>query len=337
MAHLSVSFAALFNLRSAIPNFFIGNVGVDLFFVISGFIMVYASEPIFGSRGAASTFLSKRLIRIVPLYWACTAFQCYLYYRFGGAEIYEPFWRNLVSSLFFLPIPRADGTIVPVLMVGWTLNYEMLFYVMFSLALLVAARRLVIVVLVSTAFGLLVVLGLIAGEALPTSIRHLTNPLILEFLFGTWIAVAFRSGLAVKPMMAWPLVVVGLCLVYFSPSKGEQNIFRVATWGFGFALVVAAVALRRYDLSARNAFVQLGEASYSIYLTHWFVLMYPPLVITSAIDPVQNPKLFALVIFLSTLATGVFVYLVFERRMVPALRASLRRSLRKDLIAAEAR
>ena len=192
LAHLSVSFEALFSLKTT-PNFFMGNVGVDLFFVISGFIMVYSSEAIFGSPGASGTFLRRRLVRIVPLYWAATAFQCYLYYRFGGAEIYAPLWRNLISSLFFLPIPRDDGSVVPVLMVGWTLNFEMLFYVVFALA--VTQRRMSAVIFTTVTLGSLVIFGLVAGPHLPIYIRHLTNPLILEFLMGTWIAVALRAGI----------------------------------------------------------------------------------------------------------------------------------------------
>lgn len=317
LAHLSVSFQSLFGFKTT-PDFFMGNVGVDLFFVISGFIMVYSSEAIFGTPGASGTFLRRRLLRIIPLYWAATAFQCYLYYRFGGPPTSAPTLHNVIASLFFLPIPGQGEQVVPILMVGWTLNFEMLFYVVFALA--VTQLRMTAVVFTTAVLGSLVILGLVAGPHLWIYLRPLTNPLILEFLMGAWIAVALRAGFVIKPGVAWLMIVAGLCLVYFSPSKGEQDLFRISTWGAGFALVVAAAALRRYEISPRNIFVQLGEASYSMYLTHWFVLMTPPAIIVAIFKPPYHPVIYSMVIVCAVITVAVVVHKFFELPVTSLLR-----------------
>ena len=102
--------------------------GVDLFFVISGFIMVYSSEDLFGARGAWRTFLTRRLVRIVPLYWLTTAITIPLMSLTVD-------WQSLLGSYFFIPYRAPSNAIVPLHGVGWTLNLEMFFYVIFAAAI----------------------------------------------------------------------------------------------------------------------------------------------------------------------------------------------------------
>jgi peptidoglycan/LPS O-acetylase OafA/YrhL len=163
---------------------------------------------------------------------------------------------------------------------------------------------------------------LVAGPHLSIYLRPLTNPLILEFLIGAWIAIAFRAGLVVKPSVAWLLIVTGLCLVYFSSSKGEQNLMRISTWGFGFAFVVAAVALRErsHRISPHSILVQIGEASYSMYLTHWFVVMTPPAIIIAFVPPAQHPIAYSIFITSTVIALALVVHRLFERPLTNFLR-----------------
>ncbi len=98
--------------------------GVDLFFVISGFVMVYG--PLFGAQGGPLTFMRHRLARIVPLYWAATTIWLLLGQPFHTTE--------LLGSYFFIPYPSFGFN--PLYGVGWTLNFEMLFYTVFSVCLL---------------------------------------------------------------------------------------------------------------------------------------------------------------------------------------------------------
>jgi len=111
----------------------IGGVGVNIFFTISGFIMVYNSFHSFGSSDAATDFFSRRLLRIVPLYLIATSFQ--FLNKFGTSPIYDV--KHLIYSIFFIPYIGEGGNFRPVLGVGWTLNLEMFFYLIFAMSLLV--------------------------------------------------------------------------------------------------------------------------------------------------------------------------------------------------------
>jgi len=126
--HVSHEGATRLGARSPLPDFSVGAAGVDLFFVISGFIMVYASDALFARRGAPAWFFTRRLARIVPLYWAATAaaVACFVALRYAGA-LEQLSWQTLVASLLFVPWPRPDGAMLPVHMLGWTLNFEMFF------------------------------------------------------------------------------------------------------------------------------------------------------------------------------------------------------------------
>ena len=118
--------------------------GVDLFFVISGFIIVYASEPLFGAAGGGATFLKRRLLRIVPLYWFALSLR--LAVLLAGAAVGQaaaPRLADVAASYLFIPFDtRGFGPDYPfpILDLGWTLNYEMMFYLVFAGAMLVSAK-----------------------------------------------------------------------------------------------------------------------------------------------------------------------------------------------------
>ena len=99
-----------------------------MFFVISGFVMVHASEPLFGRADGPRLFWLRRLIRIAPLYWAVTSLYLVLTLLLPdmATSHYSP--GLIAASYLFFPFPREDGTMQPVVGLGWTLNYEMFFY-----------------------------------------------------------------------------------------------------------------------------------------------------------------------------------------------------------------
>jgi peptidoglycan/LPS O-acetylase OafA/YrhL len=165
--------------------------GVDIFFVISGFIMIYTTVDLFGQPGAASTFLTRRLIRIAPLYWLTTALLI-LVAIFAPHFLNVPIesWRSVVTSYLFIPDVRGNGEVRPILATGWTLNYEMFFYAIFACALTLPLRR-----------GLLWVVGFfiflsVAGfmAALPgAALPFWTDSIILEFVLGILVGLLCLS------------------------------------------------------------------------------------------------------------------------------------------------
>src|SRR5262249_32463856 len=133
--------------QNSLPRFMLGAAGVDLFFVISGFVMVYASEPLYEKLGAPRVFFLRRLARIVPSYWATTIFL--LAYGMIARVDLATSWDAaewIVASFLFIPCPRPNGVMLPYHYVGWTLNYEMFFYVVFAGAILLPRRRAVLTI-----------------------------------------------------------------------------------------------------------------------------------------------------------------------------------------------
>lgn len=273
---------------SPLPSIGIGAAGVDLFFVISGFIMVYASEPMFGQRGAARHFLVRRLIRIVPLYWGLTAL---VVLRHG-------FPPNLLGSYLFIPLNRG-----PIITVGWTLNYEMMFYGLFA-SLLFLQRRTAVIVL-SIILVTLVTMPLIFGLALPMPWKDWSGPLLLEFVFGMLVGLTFCEGWRLRPAISWVIVFGAVALItatqYNALVDGAQiyGLARPLTWGVGAACIVAGIVLtdtRRKLSWLSNPAVKLGDASYALYLCHPLVfLTLGALGMTELIEPTMHPYAYALI------------------------------------------
>lgn len=290
-------------------TFLAGAAGVDLFFVISGFVMVYASETLFGRREAPILFFLRRLARIAPLYWTLTtALILYILAAHGGRlmEIYSP--ASLVASFLFYPYPRLDGLAFPVHLLGWTLNYEMFFYVVFAIAIVLP--RLQAVIAVSVFFITIAAAG--AVFALPLPLSFWADPIILEFCFGMLIALSYRNGLRLSPAISWALGLAACVAFMRYPTSGSRVLF----WGLPSAALVAALALSSHTWHpgpVGRFFGLLGDASYSLYLVHGLVYAVVHWTLARWIDFSPFPWVYALLAFLLAIAGGLCSYLLFER------------------------
>ncbi|MEA2879287.1 MAG: exopolysaccharide production protein ExoZ [Hyphomicrobiales bacterium] len=306
-------------------NFLLGAAGVDLFFVISGFVMVYSSESLFGRADAPRKFLLRRLARIAPLYWAVTiAIIAYIYAVHGAKlwEIYSP--ASLAASFLFYPYPRLDGLAFPVHLLGWTLNYEMFFYAVFAVAILLP-RRLAVPV-VTAVFVALVLLG--RSVTLPLPFAFWANSIIWEFCLGMLIAYAYREGVRLPPAAAWALGIaacLGLAAMHNPPQAwGEWRVF---FWGLPSAALVASCALSESTWRPRPAgrfFGLLGDASYSLYLVHPLTFPLVRWTVGRGIDFSSVPWVYAGIAFLAAIAASIACYWVFERPITRALQRRLR-------------
>ena len=304
----------------------LGAAGVDLFFVISGFVMVYSSEPLFGRRDGPQRFFLRRLARIVPLYWAVTiAIILYIYAAHGSKlwEIYSP--ASLVASFLFWPYPRLDGFAFPVHLLGWTLNYEMFFYAVFAFAILLPRRAAVATVCVG--FIALVAIG--RHYALPLPFLFWANSIILEFCYGMLIALAYREGFRLPPIAAWALgiaAVAGYLAMYDPPLAWGE--WRVLFWGLPGAALVAACALsdRTWHPGAAGRFFGLlGDASYSLYLVHPLTFPLVRWTIGRLFVGTDAGWAYAATCWVLAIAASVACYLVFERPVTRALQRRLRK------------
>lgn len=247
---------------------FIGPAGVDLFFVISGFVMFYTTRDLPRSGASVRRFMLRRILRIVPLYWLLTtvmvALLLLLPQAFNRLTIYP---LHALASYFFIPMYNSAGEPFPVLGLGWSLNYEMYFYVVMA-CLLLTRRRLLWLALF---FVPCVLYGyLCPPETL--AYQMITGPQLLEFVMGGAAAEYIRLHSSGKPHMA---AMVGVGVLAFGVAHFHTlDPLRVVPIGLGASLIVFGLAAMENQRRARvpQWLVALGDASYAIYLGHIFVL-----------------------------------------------------------------
>ncbi|KQK29276.1 hypothetical protein ARD30_18770 [Bosea thiooxidans] len=249
--------------------------GVDIFFVVSGFIMVHASQDLFGRQGAPAIFLKRRLARIVPLYWATTT----LFLLVGLAvpatlNSSAPNPAQILGSYLFWPVVSTQGFVQPVYSLGWTLNYEMLFYLLFAAGLLLPKRW----TLPAVALLLAVLVGaesLNGPLALPFGFWG--QPIVLEFAAGMGIAVLRQKGLRLHGLLRIAVAAAGVAVLLAAADQpGTEGSWNSVLWRGGAAvlLMLAAGCGREGIVPAApvKALAAVGDASYALYLVHPFVI-----------------------------------------------------------------
>ena len=266
----------LFHLTAKIPvtpaqklSAEVGGAGVDIFFVISGVAMAVSTH---GRHLSPLGFYARRLVRIVPLYWLITSLVVLVVAvapSVAGTSRLDP-WHAAASYLFLAwPHPGNPTDLAPLLVLGWTLNYEMVFYVLVGATLLLPRQRLRLAVL----SGL--ILGLVAlGELVALGPRgtFYTSPLILEFLAGFAVARLWLGRRRLPPALG--LAGIALALALFAtvgPVLDPQRWDRLLRWGVPAVLLVAsAIAYERVrPVPESRTWRLLGDASYAIYLVQF--------------------------------------------------------------------
>jgi len=288
--------------------------GVATFFVISGFIMSYIS------RTDAEMFFVRRLQRIVPLYWLCTAVALLLgFYILLRPWAWPPdFLAHVRDSLLFLPADRF-----PVLGVGWTLNYEMYFYLVFAVALMLHRS---LAPLIAGAFVLAVILLASRGceQFLCT---YYSNAYVKFFVFGIALYYAWATIAPALPRVATTIVgatvIVFVYATYFDHELFTSMLPRFPGLWFEIAPVVvvaSALLMAGAGADARwRPLIVLGDASYALYLTHTLVMS---VLVDHGLIPSPKPSVFwMLTLVVICHAFGVAVHVWIERPLVRWVRS----------------
>jgi exopolysaccharide production protein ExoZ len=307
--------------------------GVDLFFVISGFIMWVTTHR---SSIGPKAFLGKRIRRIVPLYWLFTAIAVFI------AVVAPALGKSTgiphaVASFLFLPAVNPVSHVAePVLAPGWTLNHEMLFYLIFALALMLSPKpRLIAVIGLNT--GMAIVGALTHG---PLLLSFYTNPIILEFVLGVIVGWIYTSGYSLPRPASGVLIATSVfVMVACAAAWGQTVLLRVAVWGVPAAVIVIALSLAENakPVGQRRRWQFLGDASYSVYIVHGVVLA----ALLATVNHVGAP-VFVMIPLGAPIAIvfGLGVYQYVERPMTNYLRRGRRRlapiTLPPPLVASEA-
>lgn len=297
----------------------LGWLGVILFFVISGFIMVVVTGE---GRFSALDFLRRRAIRIVPMYWGATllaAALALLAPQLFKTTVYDG--TQLILSLLFIPFynPVSEG-IHPLYKLGWTLNYEVFFYVCFALlAFLGAGAR---VVWLTAAFTALAVIGLLFTPE-PAIPQFYTSFMPLAFCAGAWLGLATLRGRigALSHRAVYAVMVIGLAglLEGFVWDRGVVEDI-VAFVGFAiFASALLLLAVRYESRLPRIALLErIGDASYSIYLVHIYEVAVLSGLAFKLLDPADlwADYLVAIVSIAGGTIAGLIVYELVERPLL---------------------
>lgn len=264
-----------------LPDMFVfGQTGVDLFFVISGFVMVLASANKFGARGEVLGFLKGRFLRIYPVYWVYFfAVMLVFLLKPGMVNSSQAGEVSLLNS--FLLLPDAN---LPLVMVAWSLIHEVWFYLVFALILLLP-RRWMPLVFVAWLCAILAASVLYTSPANPY-LRVIKHEFSIEFIFGALAGLLYLKvvGGAFQWRLPGALVgLVGVGLLAYALVTGTVDgsdviqsisLQRALIVGGGYTLLLLALALQEFksQWQVPGVLTSLGDMSYSLYLSHILTL-----------------------------------------------------------------
>ena len=297
-----------------------GWTGVNFFFVLSGFIILLAHRRDIGVPERAGTYLWRRFSRVYPIYWLfLTAYLAAAWFGIGSPDFsWAP--SNLLASYLLVQLGAPP---TPPLKVAWTLFYEVAFYVAFLAVILnrfwgsILIGLWVLVILVNT---------FVLGNVDNGWYIHGWN---LYFLVGALTTVAFARF---DSRWGVPILAAGLALLVFAMASGfvdphlatfHRKPVRLVLLSIPFALILLGGVLgeRRYRWRFPGILMLLGEASYSIYLTHSSVISVVAPILHKHGGAALPPALQFLVIVVLAVAAGTVVHILVERPLLRGLRA----------------
>ena len=271
-----------------------GANGVDIFFVISGFVMIYSQ--IHNPKKIYEFYIS-RLIRIVPVYWLITIFLVTLYYLLP--EIFKSFsldLKKIISSLFF--VSQIITGEFPVINVGWTLEWEILFYLIFGLSLYFKDIKKTII----SIFFFMMLIFLFTEKLL-----------FLEFFVGVLIGYV-HNKIKLSYLNGLIILIIGIIFLFLSLSSYivAIELDRFFIWGIPSAFIVMGAV---YCKPIKNSFLfYLGNASYSIYLVQ--ILTVPGFYKLINYFKIEiNNDLLSILCLFSSVIFGCFFYSFVEKNL----------------------
>jgi len=308
-----------------LPKF--GSFGVDIFFVISGFIMVYISRP----SDTPIRFIVNRVRRVVPLYWFFTILMAAILLLMPSvfkSTVYGT--AAVLKSLAFIPHFHAayPDQAWPIVTPGWSLNYEMYFYGLFAVSLLLAPRFRIAFISAFILAVFLIAHGFSSGTAISSFFR---DAVVFEFIFGMLLAYSWQRGFRLPPAMGVALIAIGFALLFL-----KLPFARVFEFGVPSLLVVAGCLYVR--VAENKTLLLLGDASYALYLSHIFALgamrkVLPPIIGDGPLAPI----LFVLISLLFCTVVSIVVHLLVDNWLLRRERLDMLRPAQRSASATEQR
>ncbi|USK66313.1 acyltransferase family protein [Peribacillus frigoritolerans] len=296
-----------------------GYTGVDLFFVLSGFIIYYIHHLDIGAKATLKPFITKRLIRIYPIYWVVLFLIVPIYFivpSFGEAD------STNISVIIksFLLFPQENA---PVLGVAWTLSHEMLFYLMFALMIFLPKKssKTIFTLWMTSSLAFFILSSFVNLNDISHYISFIFSPFNLEFLSGLIVAHLVMNY---KKFINYNLfIILGIttlistwALDYFE----ILTIHRVISAGIPSALLILGFATKEQFENIRipKILTYLGDASYSIYLTHITALSFFNFFFLAS--GLRFNYLYAIMIILFATSVGCVFHTIIEKPLINVLR-----------------
>jgi exopolysaccharide production protein ExoZ len=322
--HLSVFSIETFRTSFLGGLFTFGFTGVDFFFVLSGFIIFYVHYKDIGVQASLNAYAKRRFVRIYPIYWIILTVKVVVIVLFPVvAKSYERNWGNVLKS--YALIPQQN---LPVLGVAWTLSYEVCFYLLFGLCIWLGWRW--VKWFIPVWAGLTIIFSVGRLLELPFASTHylfqfFTNERNLEFLLGCWCAylvlnrkIRFQSILIVLGIIGYALS------AYFIVIGGTPISYTIMFGIPSFLLVLGSAALET-ERTVRwpKALVFLGNASYSIYLTHALFINVFTLILRR-LNLLEGYPVFSLLLMaVLAIIGGTTVYQLIERPLLSLMQRQI--------------
>jgi peptidoglycan/LPS O-acetylase OafA/YrhL len=289
-----------------------GSSGVDIFFVISGFVMAISIKNLTWSK-----FIGRRLLRIAPLYWLITsltllkllAIAIHPSLAINATHLHVPL-DYILASFLFIPYRNSVGLIQPIVSAGWTLSFEMFFYCLFALAL---ALKVHVVRFLTPTLIILALVGLLHTGKWP-SVTELASPLLLEFLAGVLLAYAVGFGFRINAAVSSFLGIIGFSGVMTLHIPNFPG-GRALAWGASAFLVVQAFVMLEDKLGTfiPRWILRIGDASYSLYLGHMLVGLAAVRIIIMTGIPSSSEALLAAILIVISVATSLPLHSYVEK------------------------
>ncbi len=315
----------------------IGSRGVDIFFVISGFIMVYATRNLANDATvlrSCATFLGKRFIRVVPLYWVALLLTAYPYFvnwiqsANAPLELYSEISPEVISifkDFAFIPHLSIDedeqGEIFPVLIQGWTLNYEIAFYLLFGISIL------------SRQYRVIMACSIIAGLVLLGKVHHFqeisglfyTSTIMLEFVYGMLLYEIYvkTQHLEFNRLTLLCLGIIGMLLLSIGSETNDKVVLGAA------AAIIVWVFIQVFRDAHFWPLKLLGDASYSIYLFHLASFKLARGVVAYLLLAPNNIIHIITIIGIHVIVsvfTGIGVYFLVEKPLIRLIKKGIERA-----------
>ena len=250
--------AAMLVMCVHMPVFGFGAFGVDIFFIISGFVMMHSTES------TSSSFFKKRLIRILPNYYIFTLGVFILALKFP--HLLNNTTANLdhlLKSLFFIPFDKNETGHFPILFLGWTLNLEMLFYSIFALSLIINKKYRGFI-----SSYILLTIFLISAYINSFPLKAYNDFVIFEFILGMIIYLIIFKKNYIESFLMLLAIIIG-CLFQ------EINLNdRLLIYGLPSMIIMFLIILKFQNLKLSKLILMLGAGSYSLYLTHPYIIQF---------------------------------------------------------------